>query len=244
MLSSSAGAAAMGNSIPTTTTLDVSPTSIETSQILSMTATVENSIRNVSINVGKVRFVVESPKPVVLGQVKLDKNGEAVFGTDKLTEVGPYLVDAKFVPNGKGFAQSRANPVLVTVNPLTAVSFLVRPDRRYGKLNKPLSFTVTALNAEHRPLTNYTGTVTLSSPTDSWTRFPKAVYASLHISAPSPQTSGLATFPAKQYTFTTADQGTHHFLGGVIFGKAGAEILRVAQSNNGKVSGKTTFAIF
>ena len=48
----------------------------------------------------------------------------------------------------------------------------------------------------------------------------------------------------KHYTFTAADHGTHHFAGGVIFGKAGAEVLRVAQENNSKVVGKTTFAIF
>jgi hypothetical protein len=237
-------AGAVQSIIPTTTTLKASSTTIESAQVFSLTATVENTAKNIPINVGKVKFVVESPKPFVLKTADLDAKGEAAVVTDKLTKVGSYLVDAKFLPNGKRFAQSIAPPVLVTANPLTAVSFLVSPDRRYGHLNKPLGFTVTALNAEHRPATNFTGTVTFMSPTDSWTVLPKGVYASLAITPPPPQTSGLASFPMKHYTFTPEDHGTHHFAGGVTFGKAGAEILRVAQENNSKVSGKTTFAIF
>jgi hypothetical protein len=81
------------------------------------------------------------------------------------------------------------------------------------------------------------------SPTDSWTVLPKQVYANLAITPPPPQTIGLASFPAKHYTFTPADHGTHHFVGGVTFGKAGAEVLRVAQENNRKVFGSATFAI-
>lgn len=244
MLTSSAAAAAVGSSIPTSTVLNASPTTIESAQTVILTASVENALRSIPINLGKVKFVVESPKPFVLGQVNLNIKGEAAIATDKLTRIGPYLIDAKYIPNGQRFAESRANPQLVTVNPLSAVSFLVQPDRRYGHLNKPLGFTVTALDAAKRPETNYTGTITFSSPTDSWTTFPKGVYVRLGISPPSPQTSGLASFPMNQYTFTPEDHGTHHFSGGVIFGKAGAEVLRVVQSNNAKVSGKTTFAIF
>jgi hypothetical protein len=217
---------------------------IETAQTVALTATVENSVKKIPINIGKVKFVVESPKPFVLKTADLDSKGQAAIVTDDLTKIGPYLVDAKYIPNGRRFAPSVAAPVLVTVNPLSAVSFLVRPDRRYGHLNKPLSFTVTALDAQHRPQTNYTGTITFMSPTDSFTILPKHIYTSLKITPPPPPTNGLASFPMKQYTFTPADHGTHHFIGGVTFGKAGAEILRVAQINNSKVSGKTTFAIF
>jgi Bacterial Ig-like domain (group 3) len=244
MLSASAAAPAAGSSIPTSTVLTVSPSTIESAQTVALTATVENSVKNIPISIGKVKFVVESPKPFVLKTADLDAKGQAAVVTDDLTKIGPYLVDAKYIPNGKRFAQSVAAPVLVTVNPLSAVSFLVRPDRRYGHLNRALGFTVTAIDAQNRPETNYTGTITFTSPTDSWTTLPKRVYANLAITPPPPQTTGLASFPVKHYTFTPEDHGTHHFLGGVTFGKAGAEILRVAQENNPKVSGKTTFAIF
>jgi hypothetical protein len=241
MLSASPGGR---GSIPTTTVLKASQTAIESAQVFTLTASVQNSMKNIPINVGKVKFVVESPKPFVLKTTDLDKKGDAAIVTDKLTKIGTYVVDAKYVPNGTQFAQSIAAPVQVTVSPLTAVSFLVRPDRRYGRLNRPLSFTVTALDAQGRPATNFTGTINFTSPTDSWTVLPKRIYTQLAITPPPPQTTGLASFPMKHYTFTPEDQGTHHFIGGVKFGKAGAEILRVAQETNPKVSGKTTFAIF
>jgi Bacterial Ig-like domain (group 3) len=240
MLSASAGHAG----IPTTTTLKASPANIESAQVFTLTASVTNSNNNIPVNTGKVKFVVEAPKPFVLKTADLNSKGAAAIVTDELTKVGTYLVDAKYIPNGKQFAQSIAPPVQVTVSPLTAVSFLVRPDRRYGRLNRPLSFTVTALDAQNRPATNFTGTINFTSPTDSWTILPKQVYANLSITPPPPQTTGLASFPMKHYTFTPEDHGTHHFIGGVKFGKAGAEILRVAQETNPKVSGKTTFAIF
>ena len=241
MLSASTGAPLA--SIPTTTILRATPSTIESAQVVTLSATVENSANNIPINLGKVKFVVEAPKPYVLGQADLNSKGEAAIFTDKLTKLGTYVVDAKYLPHGQRFATSIAEPVLVTVNPLTAVSFLVKPDRRYGRLNRPVSFTVTALDAHNRPEPNFTGTITFSSPTDSWTVLPKAVYARLHITPPPPQTTGLASFPVKHYTFTPEDHGSHHFVGGVTFGKAGAEVLRVVQSNNSKISGKTTFAI-
>ena len=114
---------------------------------------------------------------------------------------------------------------------------------RHGHLGKPLSFTVTALNAQKQPLTNYTGTVVFTSPTDSWTIFPTAVYASLELPPPPPQSTGLATFNPQSYTFTPADHGSHTFVGAVTFGKGGAETLQVTQANNPKVFGKTTFSI-
>ena len=140
MLSASAAGPATGSSIPTSTILKVSPSTIETAQTIALTATVENSVKNIPINIGKVKFVVESPKPFVLKTADLDSKGQAAVVTDKLTKIGPYLVDAKYIPNGQRFAQSVAAPVLVTVNPLTAVSFLVRPDRRYWSPQQAAEF--------------------------------------------------------------------------------------------------------
>jgi Bacterial Ig-like domain (group 3) len=243
VLSTSAGAAAALPPIPTTTVLLASTTSAETSQSITFTASVDNANRNVPVTSGKIRFVVLAPKPILLAQVNLNKQGEAGITTTKLDTVGAYQIEAQYVPNTTRIAKSVATPVTVTVSPLTAVSFLVTPSSRHGKLNKPVSFTVTALDAQKQPLTNYTGTVIFTSPTDSWTTLARGIYVSLHLSPPPPQTSGLASFPITQYTFTPADHGTHQFIGGVTFGKGGAEVLKVSQANNKRVFGKTTFAI-
>jgi hypothetical protein len=244
----SATAAASGRgpqhlAIPTTTVLQASTTTAETSQAITFTVSVENANRNVPITSGRVKFIVESPRRSLLKQVSLNKQGEAGITTSKLSKIGTYTIDALYVPSGTRFAGSLSNRVLVMVTPLTAASFLVTPKVRHGHLGKPLTFTVTALDRQKHPLTNYAGTVALSSPTDSWTTFPPGVYVSLGISAPPRQSIGLATFPDLFYTFVPSDHGTHTFVGGVTFNKGGAEILKVTQANNAKVFGKTTFAI-
>jgi hypothetical protein len=106
-----------------------------------------------------------------------------------------------------------------------------------------LSFEVTALDAHGQPLTDYTGTVVFTSPTDSWTILPAPAYKRLGIAEPSADSPGLANFDPASYTFTPADQGSHTFVGAVTFGKAGAETLQVTQADDPEVSGKTTFAI-
>jgi hypothetical protein len=126
---------------------------------------------------------------------------------------------------------------------MTAFSFRVTPVVSHGDLNEPLSFTVTALDAQGQPLTDYTGTVVFSSPTDSWTTLPAPAYKRLGIAEPSPDSPGLATFSPGSYTFTTADRGSHTFVGTVRFGKGGAETLQVTQADDPEVTGETTFAI-
>jgi hypothetical protein len=229
--------------VPTSTVLLASLTTIETSQLITFTANVENSNQKIPITSGRVKFVVEAPKPRVLAEVSLNKRGEAGVTTDKLRKLGPQVIEAVYVPTGTRIARSVSNPIAIMVTPLTATSFLVRPDMVRGHLGQPLSFTVTALNSRKQPMTNYTGTIVFSSPTDSWTTFHPAVYASLGVTPPPPQSTGLASFRNLTYTFSPADHGIHHFTGGVTFNKGGAEILKVAQANNAKVFGKTTFAI-
>jgi hypothetical protein len=157
--------------------------------------------------------------------------------------VGTYPVEAEYLPSTNLFAESTSAPTNVTVTPLTAASFRVTPVVRHGHLGKQLSFTVTALNLKKQPVTNYTGTVVFSSPTDSWTVFPKSVYVAMGLALPPPLSTGLATFNPQTYTFTPADHGTHTFFAAVTFGKGGAESLQVAQGNNPKVFGKTTYSI-
>jgi hypothetical protein len=242
--------------IPTTTILQVSKATAVASESITFAATVENANRKVPINMGRVKFIELSPKHVLLGQVNLNKAGEAGLRTDKLTEVGNYQIEAKYVPHGTRNAVSISAPVSVAVTPLVATRFLVTPDVNHGHLGQPLTFTVTALDAQGQPVTNYTGTVSLSSPTDSFTIYAHSFYVNLwkttaqaegiQLSAllpPAPPTTGLAAFPVEQYTFTPADHGSHTFVGGITFNKAGAEVLKVSQTNDSKVSGKTTFAI-
>jgi hypothetical protein len=224
---------------PTVTTVQTQTNRIETGEAVALQLTVQDA--NSSLAGGTVKFTTVSPHTVVLATVAVSAFDEPVsLATDKLQNVGAYQIQAVYTPDSNRFAKSTSAPVTITVTPLTAASFRVTTAVRHEHLNEPVSFEVTALDAQGQPLTNYNGTVVLSSPTDSWTVFPKSVYESLDIGAPSPQSTGLATFSTQDYTFTPADQGTHTFVGGVTFEKGGAEVLEVSQANDAKVQGETT----
>ncbi len=227
---------------PTATSIQAVTSSVETGEGIALSATVQNSSSTLAD--GVVEFITVSAHPVILGEVAASAFGQPVnFTTFALQKFGTYQIEAEYVPNNNRFAESTSSPVTVTVTPLSAASFRLTPLPRHGHLGEPMNFTVTALNAKKQPITNYTGTVVLSSPTDSWTTLPRGIYISLNLTPPPPQTTGLASFPATVYTFTPADHGTHEFIGGITFGKGGAEVLKVGQANNSKVYGKTTFAI-
>ena len=227
---------------PTATSLEATASSIETGEPFDFTVGVQSA--NSSLADGVIELVTVSRHPKVLGAVGVNSFGKPVsFESYKLTKVGSYQIEAKYVPNTNRFAASTSAPLTVTVTPLVAASFQVTPVIRHGHLNKEMSFTVTAVNGQDQPVRDYTGTVVFSSPTDSWTIFPAAEYRSLNTAPPSLQSPGLATFTPQSYTFTAADQGTHTFIGAVTFGKAGAESVQVTQANDPKVVGKTTFAI-
>jgi Bacterial Ig-like domain (group 3) len=227
---------------PTVTSLEAVTNSVETGESITLNATVQNT--NSSLAGGVVEFVTVGPHPVVLGDVAIGTFGQQVsLTTGKLKKVGTYLIEAKYLPNTNRFAESTSPPVTIAVTPLTAASFLVKPLVRHGHLGALMSFAVTALNVKHQPLTNYTGTVVFTSPTDSWTVYPKSVYANLGLTPPPPQSTGLASFNPQTYTFTPADHGSHTFYAALTFGKGGAETLQVTQANNAKVFGKATFSI-
>ena len=197
---------------PTVTSLQAVTNSIETGEPIVLNATVQNA--DSSLANGVVEFVTVARHPVVSGQVPVGTFGQQVsLATFALQKVGTYQVEAKYLPNTNRFAESTSPPVTVTVTPLTAASFRVTPVVRHGHLGKPLSFTVTALNAQKQPLTNYTGTVVFTSPTDSWTIFPKHEYATLGLIGAAGRVTLLATFNPSAYTFTPADQRVAHVLG-------------------------------
>ena len=229
-------------SAPTVTSLQAVTNRVETGETITLNAAVQNA--NSSLAGGVVEFVTVGPHPVVLGDVAVGTFGQQVsLTTGKLQKVGTYPVEAKYLPNTNRFAASTSPLVTIAVTPLTAASFLVKPVVRHGQLGTLMSFAVTALNEKHQPVTNYTGTVVFTSPTDSWTVFPKSLYAALGLSPPPPLSTGLASFNPQTYTFTPADHGSHTFYAALTFGKGGAEILQVTQANNPKVFGKTTFSI-
>jgi hypothetical protein len=227
---------------PTVTSLQAVANSVESGESIALNATVQYP--NSSLPDGIVKFVTVSPHPVVLGEVNASAFGQQIsFTTAALEKPGTYQIEAQYLPSSNRFAESISPPVTVTVTPLTAASFRVTPVVRHGHLGKPMSFIVTALNAEKQPLRNYAGTVVFSSPTDSWTIFPAAVYIALNTAPPPANSPILATFTPQSYTFSPEDHGSKTFVGAVTFGKGGAETLTVTQANNPKVFGRTTFAI-
>jgi hypothetical protein len=228
--------------VPTTTLLKVSPTTIETAQSVTLTSAVLNHDTGKPLTSGRVKFVLDTPAAQVLGKARI-KKGQAVITTSNLTRIGINFVEADFLPDRPHVKASTSGRVMVTVKPLSVTSLLVRPVVVRGHPGEPMSFTVTALLAGKKPATDYTGTVIVTSPTDSNTVLPRHVYTSLGISAPSPLNTGLAAFHHQVYTFTPADHGTHTFTGGVTFGKGGAQEVKVTQLNNARIHGKATFAI-
>jgi hypothetical protein len=226
---------------PTVTTLQA-PASVETGASVPLTVTVQN--HDSGLAGGVVTLTTVSPDPVVLGKISVGVfNRPITVSTDVLKAVGTYQVQATYKPSTGRFAGSTSSPVTVAITPMTAVGFRVTPVVGHGGLNRPMSFSVTAIDAQGQPLTNYTGTVVFSSPTDSWTILPAPAYKRLGIAPPSNDSPWLASFTPQSYTFTPADRGTHTFVGAVRFGKGGAETLQVTQADDPEVYGMTTFAI-
>lgn len=226
---------------PTTTRLEAPTSGIETGAAVAFSVDVHNP--DSSLAGGYVQLVTVSPHPVVLGRISVGQFDRPIgFSTRKL-RVGTYQVEAVYTPSTNRFASSTSPPVTITVTPLTAVSFRVTPVVKYGWLNQPLSFDVTALDARGKRLPSYTGTVYFTSPTDSWTILPQYVYQQLKIAPPANNAPWLATFAPGAYTFTPADQGIHRFVDAIQFGKGGMNTLQVTQSNDPEVTGTTVLAI-
>jgi hypothetical protein len=227
---------------PTVTFLQTPTSTVESGEDIALDVTVHNA--SSSLAGGTVKLITVGPHPVVLGSVAVGAFDQQInFTTTGLQKPGTYQVRALYLPKSNRFGPSLSAPVTVTVTPLTAASFRVRPVVGFGQVKEPLSFTLTALDVHGQRLTNYTGTVVINSPTDSPLNLSAATYVALHIAPPSPDAPGLAQINPSSYTFTTADQGSHTFLDSVTFGKAGPESLQVIQANNSKVRGRTTFAI-
>jgi hypothetical protein len=229
--------------VPSQTLLASSTPSAEPAESLSLLAFVRNPKTDRPIAGGRVEFFLASPSPRLLGTGKVNARGETTITTDKLTHLGNNTIVADFIPGRAGIAGSESEPLVVAVNPLVASTFRIVSSRYFGHTGEPLTFTVTALDPHGQVVTNYTGTVLVTSPTDSATLLPAHVYVSLNMKPPPPITQGLAKFQNQVYTFSPADQGTHTFEGGVTFFKGGAEVLKVQQQNDDRIRGFATFGI-
>ena len=225
---------------PTSTTLIAPTSNIEAGAAISFSVNVHNADSNLTS--GHVQLVTVGSHPIVLGRTSIGLFDRPVgFATSKL-RVGTYEVEAVYTSGTNRFASSTSAPVMITVTPLTAVSFRVKPFRPYGYMGQPQSFTVTALGANGKALPTYTGTVGFSSPTDSWTILPLNIYQKLQIAQPVNNAPWLATFSPGVYTFTPVDHGTHRFDGAVTFNKGGMNSLVVTQANDPEVTGSTIIA--
>jgi hypothetical protein len=85
-------------------------------------------------------------------------------------------------------------------------------------VGSPRSVSVTAKDQFGNTVTGYTGTVHFTS------------------------TDGAATLPA-DYTFTTADAGSHTFSEGVTFGTAGSQTVFATDASNSPVTGRQTVSV-
>lgn len=171
------------------------------------------------VSSGLVRFSVVSPTPESLGVIHPNPRGDAKLKTSRLNFGATYVIQAKYVsPNG-AFASS-STQLDVSVAPSPATHFRITAPRYFGAPGTPITYTVTALDRTGQPVTDYTGTIQFSSPTDK-----------------------SATYLSKTYTFTTADHGRHQFPDGVTFHKGGAEILKVSQVNNTRIVDQQDFGI-
>jgi hypothetical protein len=229
-------------SAPTVTTLQTSANSIETGEPIGFSVAVQNS--NSNLAGGVVTLATVARHPQVVAQFQVNSFGQVLsVSSFKLEKVGSYKLDAQYTPNSKRFAPSTSAISTVTITPLTAAAFRVTPVVRHGHPGQPRSFEVTAINGKGQPVTNYTGTVVFSSPTDSWTIFPAATYEYLATLAPSNLSPTLAQLSLSSYTFTPADHGSQTFDSAVTFNKGGAQTVKVVQSNDPKVKGIGTFSI-
>ncbi|MGP0064751.1 MAG: Ig-like domain-containing protein [Isosphaeraceae bacterium] len=203
----------------TTTSLQSSTKSTASGNRLTLVATVHTAGKGREVGSGLVRFTEISPTPQAIGSAHVNHDGVATVSTSRLNEGASHEILAHYIPVGKVFAASDAT-VNVSVTPAAATSLRISAPHFFGAPGTPITFYVTALDRAGQPVTDYTGTISLYSPTDH-----------------------AAQFSMKAYTFTTADQGTHEFADGVTFHKGGAEVLKVDQVNNTQIHGKAKFGI-
>jgi hypothetical protein len=184
-----------------------------------MVATVLTASDRKVVRGGRVRFSIVSPIAETLGTAHPDRIGQSTLTTSRLALGGTYVVMAQYLSLQGRYAPSSTDLTFTVGEPVVA-SLLITAPHYFGAPGTPLTYSVTALDRAGQPVTDYTGTINMFSPTDHSAQF-------------SPHT----------YTFTTADHGTHEFPDGVTFHKGGAEVLKVDQISNTRIAGSQKFGI-
>ncbi len=204
---------------PTATNLRASIESNANRPTVDLIATVVAPQIKRPVGAGRVRFTIVSPTHQLLGVTHPNAHGTAELKTKQLVRGETYVVQASFIAPNAHFAPSSAR-LEVTVGASSAASLRITAPQYYGAPGTPVAFIVTALDRTGHRVPDYTGTVQFVSPTDH-----------------------SAKFGTKTYTFTAADQGAHAFPDGVTFHKGGAEVVKVRQVNNSRISGTQVFGI-
>jgi hypothetical protein len=203
----------------TATTLQASTQASTPHQSVTLVATVNAPGISRPVKSGRVRFSVVSPTPESLGIAFPDSVGRATLKTSRLHRGVVYVVEAQYLSPHGSYASS-SDRLNVEVAPPQVTSFLITAPQYFGAPGTPITYSVTAIDHAGQPVSDFTGTIQFFSPTDH-----------------------SASFLTKTYTFTTADRGTHAFVGGVTFHKGGAEVLKVNQLNNTRIKGEQDFGI-
>src|SRR5262249_30851685 len=121
-----------------------------------------------------------------------------------------------FTYQAKNADGTLSDPATVTLNVQVVASQLVLTGLPPSTdLGVPQPFTLTAEDSSGRVATSYTGTA--------------------HFTSTDPQ----ATRPA-DYTFTSADNGSHTFSPGVLFASAGKRMLTATDTGNSTITGSAT----
>ncbi len=93
-----ASIAASQSQVSSITTLRTSLKTAVAGARVTFSATVENASNDGPIASGKVEFVVDAPQKLVLGDVDVNKQGDASISTEKLTQIANYQVKAEYIP--------------------------------------------------------------------------------------------------------------------------------------------------
>jgi sugar lactone lactonase YvrE len=194
------------------------PASVAAGTPFDVTVTALDPYGNIASNYqGTVTFSSSDSYPAVLPAnytfTPSDQDTHTFTGGATLFTTGTQSLTVQDTTNG-----SLTGSATVTVS-ARAISQLVVSAAASATAGSPLDLTVTALDSAGNAVTGYSGTVSFSS-SDSYP----------------------AVLPVN-YTFTSSDQGTHTFSGGVILFTAGAQTLTAQDTGNSALTGSASVAV-
>ena len=143
--------------VPTATSLSSIGHTAEVGQYVPLVANVADAGTGTQVDAGliepltgKVAFLTDSPNPIVLGEVTVNKDGQATLPTNMLKNLGTYQIIAEFLPFNNYYAQSTSAPISLTILPQTVDAPTVTTLQTSTGLietGEPLQFTASVQNA-------------------------------------------------------------------------------------------------